>query len=66
MPNFMTNGQAANLTAEAVTAAIRLTGAYVFGNASEISEEDVKNRFVENINATMLLVGGSIRTTAPF
>tara|TARA_R110002096_G_scaffold164503_3_gene332577 strand:- start:35106 stop:35354 length:249 start_codon:yes stop_codon:yes gene_type:complete len=62
----MTNGQAANLTAEAVTAATRITDAYVFANADGLTEQEVRNEFSSNIKNAMRLVGGSMTQTAPF
>ena len=63
----MTNGQAANLTAIALTNAIRTTDAYVFANAGDdLFDEDVKYEFETNIENEMGLIGGSKTFTAPF
>ena len=66
MPPWMTNGQAANFTALAVTAAVLATDAYVLANASDLSEQDVKDQFEKNIKTAMSTYGGSITHTAPF
>lgn len=66
MPSYMSNGQASNLTAEAVTAAIRATDAYVFANADGLTEQEVRDQFTLNIRNAMNLVGGSMAKTAPF
>jgi len=66
MPPFMTNGQAANLTAEAITAAILLTDAYVFENADGLTEQQVRSEFTNNIRNAMLAIGGGMTSTAPF
>ncbi len=66
MPTFMTNGQAANLTALAVTSATLATDAYVLANAKNLSEQDVRDQFTINLKTAMGVYGGTIQKTAPF
>ncbi len=66
MPPFMTNGQAANLTALAVTSATLATDVYVLANAADISEQDVIDQFKINLSTSMGVYGGTIQKTAPF
>ncbi len=66
MPNWMTNGQAANNTAVAVTAAIKIADVYFFNNpdASEFTVADV---FRDALKAELTIVGGSFSLTVePF
>lgn len=66
MPNWMSNGQAANNTAVAVTAAIKIADVYFFNNpdASEFTVADV---FRDALKAELTIVGGSFSLTVePF
>lgn len=66
MPAWMTNGQAANITAEAVTNAIRVTNIY-FISHPDITPLQLKIYFLEVIEYQLSLVGGSFSTTnAPY
>jgi len=65
MPPVMTNGQAANLTAIAVTAAITATDLYFFNNP-DASAEDVGQEFINNIQTFMAVNGGQMVPNAPF
>jgi hypothetical protein len=62
MPNWMTNGQAANVTAVAVTNAIRATDLYFWANAYD-SEYEVGDFFKDALRSQLALVGGSVSTT---
>jgi len=66
MPTFLTNGQAANATAIAVTEAIKEADIYFFENP-DISEFDLNDFFRSRMMANLALVGGSFSTTVePF
>ena len=67
MPTWMTNGYAANLTAEAVSGAILLTDLYVLDNASdELTLQQVISEFSNNLRNAMNAIGGDVTATAPF
>ncbi len=66
MPNWMTNSQAANLTAKAVTAAIKATDLFFFENPYA-SEYTVGNFFRNSLISGLAAYGGTISTTVePF
>ncbi len=66
MPNVITNGQAANLTAIAVTAAIKEADVYFFNNP-DVSEFGLKDVFNDALRTQLAIVGGSFSFTAePF
>ena len=65
-PTFLTNGQAANLTAIAVTDAIKETDLYFFENP-DISQFDLGDFFRDRLIANMALIGGTVSTSVePF
>mgnify|MGYP000854727646 CR=1 FL=1 len=65
MPTSMTNGQAANLTAVAVTNAIRLTDVFYFENPDATSSQ-VQNSFNTNLTQQLGINGGTISGVEPF
>ena len=66
MPNMMTNGKAANLTAVAITNAIKLTDAHFFNNP-DITKYNLANFFENQIRIQLAIFGGSFSTTVePF
>lgn len=65
MPTWMTNGRAANLTAKAVTDAIKFTDIYFFENP-DISKHGLRDFFNNALRTELALVGGNITTQAPF
>ena len=62
MPTWMTNGQAANLTAKAVTFAANATDVYFFTNPYD-SEYEVIDFFRNTLYARLAIYGGSFSTT---
>lgn len=64
MPVGMTNGRAANLTAIAVTTAIKATDLYYAENP-RISKFTLGEYFKNRINQSLSAVGGSVNTTSP-
>jgi len=62
MPTWMTNGQAANATAVAVTAAIKAMDVYFFLNP-DTSENSLGYFFRDALIAEMSIIGGTISTT---
>jgi len=60
MPSFMTNGRAANLTAKAVTYAIKATDLY-FAENPTVSATVLGNRLTHYLG----LVGGTVNTSTP-
>ncbi|NMH89823.1 hypothetical protein [Flavivirga algicola] len=65
MPSWMSNGRAANLTALAVTAAIKSADLYFFSNP-DVTKFKLAEVFKDAINAQLSLVGGSLSSVAPF
>ncbi|WP_346880772.1 hypothetical protein [uncultured Algibacter sp.] len=66
MPTWMTNGRAANLTAVAVTGAIKATDVHFFNNP-DISKHRLASFFRDQLKTQMASVGGRFSTTiAPF
>jgi len=65
MPSWIRNGQAANLTAEAVTFANNATQVWYTLNPSA-SKETVSIIWRNNMNSAMTLKGGQFSTVAPF
>jgi len=66
MPTFLTNGQAANLTAEAVTNAIQATDLHFFVDP-DISQFDLGDFFRDALISQMTILGGSVSTSVePF
>ncbi|MEW7277510.1 hypothetical protein ABW636_02815 [Aquimarina sp. 2201CG1-2-11] len=65
MPTWMTNGQASNLTAEAVTAAIKAADIYFFRNP-DITEFQLADFFRDAIKVELAIVGGTITNVEPF
>jgi hypothetical protein len=65
MPTFLTNGQAANLTAVAVTNAVRLTDLYYHENPDSTASQ-IQSYFNNNLSQQIGLVGGTISGVAPF
>ena len=66
MPNGLTNGQAASITALAVTRAIEATDIHFFENP-DISEFALAEFFKQNLNIQLGYVGGSFsKTITPF
>lgn len=65
MPPGMTNGQAANLTAEAITQAVHATDVWFIANASE-TQYAVGQEFIQNIQSFMGTVGGQMVVEPPF
>lgn len=65
MPSGMTNGRAANLTAKAVTAAIKATDLYYAANP-RVSKYTLGEYFKNSINSALKAVGGSVSTNPPF
>ena len=61
MPTFLTNGQAANLTAIAVTEAMKETDLYFFENP-DISEFSLDDFFRNRMMFNLALAGGSFST----
>lgn len=64
MPSYMTNGRAANLTAIAVTSAIKATDLYYYENPN-ISAIALGQYFSNRLNHFLSAVGGSVRTSNP-
>jgi hypothetical protein len=64
-PTWMTNSQAANVTASAVTNAIDLTRLYFYENP-DISEQNLANFFNTNLVSQMAQIGGTASPIAPF
>ena len=64
MPSWMTNGRAANLTAKAVTAAIKATDLYYEANPT-VSETTLGIFFKNSLTSYLAAVGGSVNTTSP-
>lgn len=62
MPPWMTNGQAANATAIAVTNAIKEADVYFFDNP-DVSQYELADVFRDAISAHLSLVGGAFSTT---
>lgn len=66
MPNWMTNGKAANLTAQAVTNSIKAADIYFFNNP-DITKFKLAEVFNEALRSQLALVGGSFSfTIEPF
>ncbi|MDB4290096.1 hypothetical protein N9887_03405, partial [Flavobacteriaceae bacterium] len=65
MPTWMTNGLAANHTAEAVTNAIRLTDIFYFENP-DATPSQVQNSFNTNLTQQLGIYGGAISGVEPF
>lgn len=61
-PTWMTNGQAANFTAEVVTNAIKLADLYFFENP-DVTEFDLAEIFKDAIRTQLTPVGGTFSTT---
>ena len=61
----MTNGLAANHTAEAVTNAIRLTDIFYFENP-DATPSQVQNSFNTNLTQQLGIYGGTISGVEPF
>ncbi|WP_378184006.1 hypothetical protein [Aquimarina sp. SS2-1] len=64
-PNWMTNGQAANATAIAVTTAIKKTDVHFYRNP-DITKESLATFFKREIEIQMALFGGGITSQEPF
>lgn len=64
MPSYMTNGRAANLTAKAVTFAIKATDLYYAANPT-VSAYALGQYFKNRLTHFLGAVGGSISTTTP-
>ncbi len=64
MPNWMTNGRAANLTAAAVTGAIKATDIHFFENP-DITKFRLASFFEKQLKTQMALAGGSFSTSKP-
>ncbi|WP_344820958.1 hypothetical protein, partial [Aquimarina gracilis] len=64
-PSWMTNSQAANATAAAVSAAINETDIHFFENP-DISKHSLAEFFKQRIKSKMAAFGGSMTTNAPF
>ncbi len=62
MPNWMTNGQAANVTAAAVNEALKATDIYFYRNP-DVSKFDLADFFQNMIKAELKIVGGSFSLT---
>lgn len=62
MPTWMTNGQAANLTARAVTNAIKAADLYFFENP-DVSRFELGDVFRDALRAQLAIVGGGMSTT---
>ena len=66
MPTWMTNGQAANTTAVAVTDAIKVTDIYFFENP-DVTQQTLADIFRDTIIAQLAIVGGTVNTSVePF
>ncbi|CAL2095916.1 protein of unknown function [Tenacibaculum sp. 190524A02b] len=65
MPTGITNGQAANNTAKAITAAIRATDVY-YGINPRASKEQVGDFFKQSIQTALAVYGGRMTPDAPF
>ena len=65
MPSWMTNSQAANNTALAVTAAMRATDAFIGANP-RATEARLGRFFEDSLRTSLLVFGGSFQLTAPF
>ena len=64
-PNWMTNSQAANATALAVTTAIQETDLH-FLNNPDISQQNLANFFNSALVTNMASIGGAVSPIAPF
>jgi len=65
MPTWMTNSQAANNTALAVTAAIRATDIFITNNP-KTSKTKLGEFFESSLKTSLSVFGGSFQLTAPF
>ncbi|WP_128755206.1 hypothetical protein [Aquimarina sediminis] len=65
MPSWMTNGRAANLTAKAVSAAIKATDVYFFDNPDAV-ETDIQSFFNNELVIQLKTYGGRVTYTPPF
>lgn len=64
MPSWMTNGRAANLTAKAVTFAIKATDLYYAANPT-VSEVVLGQYFSNRLSHFLNAVGGTVSTSTP-
>lgn len=65
LPSWRRNGEDANITAEAVTAANTATHTWSLANFSA-SKEQVRDMWINNLKAAMTFRGGQLTTNAPF
>ncbi len=65
MPNWMRNGEAANKTATAVTAALRATSAYIVANP-KVSKQQLGNVFENSLRTSLAVFGGRMHLSEPF
>ena len=65
MPSWMSNGQAANNTAKAITRAVKATDLY-YANNPKVSKFVLGDKFIEYIQFSLKLYGGKMTQKAPF
>ncbi len=65
MPTWMANGNAANITAAAVTAAIKAADLYFFANP-DVTKFKLADVFNDTLKAELAIVGGRFSSGAPF